>query len=150
MRYCDTTKYPKIYSDSYWGTCRGIPHQDIIDSRNQFVEDYGITKYKTSFYKMYVNGLDHQEFYEDNKGRIVHIFSCNPNGLNKDISSFKIIKPIYNRDQITGMRKFETQKSKKILMSSIFNYIPDEIVKHINSYIETKKKTHRIFSNYGR
>lgn len=50
LRYCELTKYPKIFDGSYWGNFRHNPNnltdgqRTIIENRNKFVQDYDIKK----------------------------------------------------------------------------------------------------------
>ena len=45
--YYEATKYPEIFSDSYWGGHRGEVKNTIINNRNYFVEKYNISGYKS-------------------------------------------------------------------------------------------------------
>jgi len=42
--YYSLTENPDLYKKTYWGHHRGKPKQTIINNRNKFIEDYGITK----------------------------------------------------------------------------------------------------------
>jgi len=139
MEYASTTKYEAIYKDSYWGSHRtyhDAPPKTIIDTRNQFIEKYQIVKRIDPSYDVWKlnDNLDHQEFYEDVHGRIVHIYS-----QHHAHSAFKTIPSMYAPNQITGLKLIETRKSRKLLMKTIFDKLPDDIGTIIKEYIKKSK-----------
>lgn len=84
----DTTDYPNIYKQTYWGNFEYKPGHfsatsEIINNRNKFVKDYDIQKcvlIKPEFiYEMVnrskYNYLDHVECYKANNGDYVLISS---------------------------------------------------------------------------
>ena len=141
-RYADHTRYPEIYSCSYWGSFVGKPHDDIIKSRNKFVEERHIVSPKRltsgQYRNNYLQGLDHQEFYEDSLGRIIHVYS-----QHQVSPLFTPMSPIYNKGQVSGYRAVETRKSKNRLLKRLFQPLPDDVVNIINSFmIQTKAKVY--------
>jgi hypothetical protein len=83
-KYYEHTNYPKIYSETYWGSFLGKPSDTILENRNRFINDYEIsTKYPSSnktiseLYYTLRNGrlsshTDHIEIYRTvNRGVIV-------------------------------------------------------------------------------
>ena len=50
MRYhlynYEQTKYPKIYTNTYWGNFKELVNKEIIDNRNDFVTKYNIKGWK--------------------------------------------------------------------------------------------------------
>jgi len=120
----EITNHPKIFKHTYWGkfeTYPGYPLPEIVSNRNDFIREQCIVKQKdphANFYHIMREGnysqlMDHSESYEDDMGRLVHVYSKHPNGL-VPIPHYVRIKPIYATDQHTMMRKYETAKSKRM------------------------------------
>jgi hypothetical protein len=79
--------------------------------------------------------MDHQEFYEDNWGRMVQVYSEYPRTHYGIFPRFTPMKPIYALDQESGYRIVETLKSKHLLDKKVFHKLPDELVKYIKEYL---------------
>ena len=120
----ELTKYQKIFKDTYWGTFEtyvGYPLPEIVSNRNAFIQTHNIVAQKkphAAFYRImregnYTQLMDHCESYEDDKGRLVHVYSKHPNGL-VPVPFYERIPPIYALDQHTMIRKYETAKSKRL------------------------------------
>ena len=137
MRYYETTNYPNIYKNSYWGNFdveADRPEKEVIQNRNAFIENHQIVVHKRltmTQYDKYRTEADHQETYEDKLGRIVQVYSEHNS---KKYPIYKPMKPIYALDQVSGYRKIETRKSKNILMKKVFHNIPDDVVKYIKKF----------------
>ena len=153
--YADHTAYPRIYRSSYWGNFEGKPkHDSLLKNRNKFVECFDIVAYDNSISKYYKESrlksslrshyedqdywYDHQEFYLDRHGRIVHVYSQHrSNGFDP---SFKLTWPMYDTCQFTAVKFVETLKSKNKLMKTIFARLPDPITALINEFAVAKKQ----------
>ena len=152
--YSDRTKYPKLFKQCYWGMFTAAdpvrperaqePDKAIVAARNRFVEEYKIVAYP----KMNLDSvrldqlkLDHQEFWEDDQGRIVHLFSHHPTlGVPPE---FRVIYSLYSQSQVTGLRIVETLRSKRKLLKAVFKKVPDEVALIINLFITGVKKAKR-------
>jgi hypothetical protein len=143
-----TTEYPNIYKNAYWGSFSVSDNlnPEIIKNRNEFIKRFKITKYKkitehqwrkqnwewdgSTIISYNRIDIDHQEYYEDIYGRMIYVCSqYNPYPL------YKQMKPIYTLDNWSGYKIAETTKSKKILMKQIFDKFPPEISKYIQTYL---------------
>jgi hypothetical protein len=156
MNYASYTKYPEVYIRSYWGRFEGHPGNDVIEARNKFAEKYGlvvvskplsIDKIRGEFRRTEEGTLDHQEFYEDKLGRIVHVYSGNwsrPESWSSDLHPlFKQIPPMYRDSLPTACRIVESIRSKNILIKMLkqkFSRLPDEIVSLIKIFLLEKKR----------
>jgi hypothetical protein len=118
IRYCDGTKYSKIYKDVYWGSHRG--HSECFENRNAFIENYKIKKVLKSYAKKHMFELiyqrltresvniDHCEYY-DTGYSIIGITShhCFPYQLETFKKyGFALIDPLYCLDQSTHMLEY--------------------------------------------
>ena len=115
--YYNLTNYPNLFKHCYWGNHVPIdnhPSPEIVAARNRFVEEYKIVAWHnhTVRVRMPQNGMqfNHQEFWEDDQGRIVHIFSHNYKEMP---SNFVKISSLYTGGTVTGLRIVETLKSKR-------------------------------------
>lgn len=86
---CDYTKYPKIYSHTYWGNFSKTADEvddELIDNRNTFIEKYNITSYASKIpnyvsNEMDINNksefphIDHTECYKNKAGNYVLVVS---------------------------------------------------------------------------
>lgn len=155
MKNCEATDYPKIYKNVYWGNhTTSVKHpisSVVLKNRNDFIKEHGIVAQKNasgSFHynkiatkNHYTQLMDHKESYEDAIGRIVYVYSRHPSSI-KPIPLYRQIKPIYATDQHTMMCKYETPKSTRLLMKTIYKSLPDDVVGIINTFIKktpTKK-----------
>ena len=88
MSIYQSTQYPQIYINTYWGSNSLEPHngitQDIITNRNNFIRDYNINKCVTDPAKYIKNQIqnevdlgicDHLECYKTNDKRYILISS---------------------------------------------------------------------------
>ena len=147
------TAYPRLFEKCYWGQhplkppypvnpleqVEKLPESTIVHARNKFIEDHHIVRhYKNNYSCMRIHGLDHQEFWVDREGRVVHIYSeCKYRGV---YPGFKQIRPMYDLGQITCLRKIETTASKKKLMKTLFSKMPDFAALLIQEYLVVPKK----------
>ena len=155
MKNYEATDYPKIYKNVPWGGHTIYDTRplcdEILKNRNDFIKEHGIVAQKDasgSFHynkiatkNRYTQLMDHEESYEDAIGRIIYVYSKHPNSI-KPIPLYRQIKPIYRTEQNTMMRKYETPKSTRLLMKTIYKSLPDDVVGIINSFIKktpTKK-----------
>lgn len=141
------TNYNSIYKNVYWGTFIAsrntqITISSIIHARNWFILKYKIVKNKKCLQKYSQLrrelDLDHTEYYEDEMGRFIYVYSMNYLCHHPD--GFTPIYSMYAKDQKTAIKIFETTKSKKKLYKKIMERIPDDIVNIINSYLSKKEK----------
>jgi hypothetical protein len=141
------TNYESIYKNVYWGTFIASRNKDItipsiIHARNWFILKYKIVKNKDCLQKYRELrrdlDLDHTEYYEDIHGRFIYIYSMHRSY--PQVDGFTTIYSMYAQDQKTGIKIFETTKSKKKLYKKIMKQIPDDIVNIINSYLSKKEK----------
>lgn len=142
MRYYKKTAYPEIYKSSNWGNRNDIYiecDKSIYDNRNAFIKNHGIVKYRRMTYKESRSNptVDHDESYEDIWGRLIQVYSCYSKIPNPH---YIPMKPMFGLDQISGYRKVETRKSKTILMKQVFDKIPEEVVKYIQTFIRRSSK----------
>jgi len=77
-QYCQETKYPSIYKNSYWGRHRYNPqnpiHEKIIFNRNEFIEKNNITSFvKTLSQSIRVRLLVHNCEIIDHRGNKIPI-----------------------------------------------------------------------------
>ena len=86
--FYEHTKYPKIYKKTYWGQFEKFVDLNIINNRNEFIEDFNIDrkcKFTKKFFKNnpkfehYMtnepNVFDHTEAYRDNNNNYVIVVS---------------------------------------------------------------------------
>ena len=81
LTYAAMTKYPKLFSKTYWGNFGQDPHPclpEILAARNQLVEDFELTK----VVQRYPGGLipvtrqfDHMEVYRTRAGGVLFLVS---------------------------------------------------------------------------
>jgi hypothetical protein len=128
------TAHSTIYKHSYWGSfyhTKDTINKILIKNRNEFIHKYKIKSYSKPFKTLY--DLDHKEYYTDNFGRQIIIFSQHPS---RDYdNTFTLIKPLYNLDQITGIKIIETLKSKRLLKKTIYDKLPTDISLFIQTFI---------------
>lgn len=73
--HADFTKYPRIYSQVYWGAFQGASAQDIIDNRNEFIKDFDIkSRYRLPQYMKKKHGYSVDRNWEDEKERKLNVF----------------------------------------------------------------------------
>ena len=88
MSIYQSTQFPKIYINTYWGSIPLHPHngisQDIIINRNNFIQDYNINKcvkYPPKYIEKQIQNeidlgiCDHLEYYKTNDKRYIIISS---------------------------------------------------------------------------
>lgn len=147
MRLSELTKFNSIYKKTYWGNFdkhinnEEIANKQIIAARDWFILKHKIVKCvacprKYSDFRHKLN-LDHTEYYEDNLGRFIYLYSIT--SILVQPKDFTIIHSMYSEDQTTGIKIFETAKSKKQLYKKIKERIPDDVVKIVNSYLLKKE-----------
>ena len=116
----ELTEYPKIFKGIWWGLCgkyRGeYASPEIINNRNSFVKEHNIVAHKLATKRLLRKILldintGSYESYEDNIGRIVIL--CNKEKINNP-SMWTQIDPMITLDQQTTIRKYETDKSKRL------------------------------------
>ena len=114
------TNYNSIYKHTYWGNFSILRNEQItipsiIQARNDFILNYKIVKNRKCLQKYgQMRGdlhLDHTEFYEDDKGRFIYVYSMHHSYPLSE--GFTIINSMYAPDQITAIKIFETAKSLK-------------------------------------
>jgi len=147
--YYETTDYPKIYKNAYWGshqiqTLKNVhyPEQEIIQNRNDFIKRFEILKYKRPTHRQWEiqeklhhnTRIDHREYYEDRHGRTIYVCS-----QYDPFPFYKQMKPIYSPSQWSGYQIVETTKSKKLLIQTIFSKLPPDISKYILTFMKPIK-----------
>ncbi len=88
MSTYQSTEYPQIYINTYWGSSPLNPHNgitpDIITNRNNFIQNYNIgkcVKYPPKYIKKQIQNeinlgiCDHLEYYKTNDKRYILISS---------------------------------------------------------------------------
>ena len=144
------TEFPEIYKKCYWGHCsrEDGPGQSVVDARNAFIRRHRIKGWyslSTAKYRKKDWVYDHQEFYEDNLGRIIHIYSqdlvC---GVDP---TFERIAPMYwpSPSYFTAMKTMETRRSTTRLMKTIYNRFLEEISDLIQAFVGQSKKRKRSY-----
>ena len=141
MNYYEFTRNPNIFKDTNWGSHEeykpaNLPSDEIVKNRNGFIEQHNIVCVKKFPKATDKRNVDHSETYEDEWGWIVHVYSQHPMCWREQLPMYKTIKPIYALNLDSKMRKYETAKSKKILMNDILRDIPDDVAKIINSFLK--------------
>lgn len=122
MYYYQSTKYPKLFEDTYWGRFNMLKDpadSKVIENRNKFIEEYKIIKNlrrsrRILFCKLYDTvRIDHLELYktEDNKILIVQSpYEGQLRNLTKTeekiLESFKEIYPIYHLTARTYIKEY--------------------------------------------
>jgi hypothetical protein len=111
----DYTAFPNIYKHSYWGNNRVELEEEIIQARNDFIQDYEIVSYYDGTSRYLIEDptgfdYDHKEYYRDKQGRVVQVYSQQENsGFDP---TFTKIAPMYNSMQFTAIKIVETIKSR--------------------------------------
>jgi hypothetical protein len=130
------TAHSTIYKHTYWGNfndTKDTINKILIKNRNEFIHKYKIKSYSKPCKICYTGYLDHKEYYTDNFGRQIIIFSQHPS---RDYdNTFTLIKPLYELDQITGIKIIETLKSKRLLKKTIYDKLPTDISLFIQTFI---------------
>ena len=115
------TNYNSIFKHTYWGKFSiernpQITVSSIIQARNDFIPNYNIVKHKKclqKYSKMRQElNLDHTEYYEDDKGRYIYVYSMHHSYPLAE--GFTKIDSMYATDQTTAIKIFETTKSLKL------------------------------------
>ncbi len=122
MFYYESTKYPELFKDTYWGMfnmLRDPAEKEVIENRNKFVEEYKITKkLRTSrrilFSKLHDTvRLDHLELYKTEDNKILIVQSPYEGQLRnltkieeKILESFKEIYPLYHLTAKTYIKEY--------------------------------------------
>ena len=149
--YYQTTDYPNIYKNAYWGThqiCRLTngqilrPEADIIQNRNDFIKRFEIVKYKRPTPRQWdiqeeKNGrtrIDHREYYEDIHKRTIYVCS-----QYDPFPMYRQMKPIYSPSQWSGYQIVETTQSKKLLIQKIFSKLPTDVSAYILTFMKPIK-----------
>ncbi|GMF25768.1 unnamed protein product [Phytophthora lilii] len=117
MKYCELTKYPKIYANTYWGRFDGKCDEEVISNRNEFTEEFGIKKQdmpkklNMSIFVLrngiYWNYIDHTECYFNGKSYVV---ITSPYGTYEDedvfmrATGFSKYKKLYSQDANTYIK----------------------------------------------
>lgn len=131
--YFELTKYPKIYSKSYWGNFllskihmylkNRFNTKQMIHNRNLFVEQYNIVKYKKPR-RNFENEIahyrytDHNEYYQDKDGNYLHVFSNHPCKDHMRLyDDYTIIYPLYAENQTTFIKHLPRLKPKRAKIS---------------------------------
>lgn len=148
--YYQTTDYPKIYKNAYWGTHKvctrnndsQYPEADIIQNRNDFIKQFKIVKYKRPTQRQWEiqeskhcrSRIDHREYYEDIHKRIIYVCS-----QYDPFPMYNQMKPIYSAGQWSGYQIVETTQSKKLLIQTIFSKLPPDVSKYILTFMKPIK-----------
>ena len=115
------TNYNSIYKKTYWGNFTTLGNERItvpaiIQARNDFILNYKIVKNKKCLQKYGRMRsdlhLDHTEFYEDDEGRYIYVYSMHHSY--PLVEGFTKINSMYAPDQTTAIKIFETTKSLKL------------------------------------
>lgn len=137
--YAELTRYNNIYKEVYWGWSTSSihgPSNAILHARNWFVLKYKIVKSKPCPMKQHTIRnelhLDHTETYEDIHGRLIFIYSMYDK---RPIPDFTPIYSMYDSDQRTAIRIYETRKSKNKMLKQIASRLPDDLNKIIAEYL---------------
>ena len=115
MKYFyDCTKYPRIYDGTYWGHfSRENLEQELIDNRNNFINDYHIkrsckTPKKFDKYVQFKDEpflCDHIECYYTTDRK--YIIVCSPYGERPTLltKGWKQIPPMYSTSATTYLKE---------------------------------------------
>jgi hypothetical protein len=147
----DTTEYPKIFNNTYWGAFEFQPDElEITHNRNYFIKDFNISKvYDGDFIDMcderlrnYGRCFDHFEFYSTKGGRIIFLNSPYIGALGeKGIDFLRSIgmdkyATLYHKDAVSFVMDFANIKEfhvfcKKVIGKSMEETTPEVITKEI-------------------
>lgn len=125
--YCEMTKYPEIFRETYWGIFkhdeRDTYYLPMFENRNRFIENFPMIKKNINwtksnrkeffgplFERVVADGtsVDHCEYY-DTGYSIIGISShyCNEsNHATWQKYGFRLIDPIYSLEQSTYMYEY--------------------------------------------
>jgi hypothetical protein len=112
MKYHELTKYPKIFSNSYWGNHEvkdDTRLENIILCRNAFVEFFRISEYiDNERPSKLLRIFDHCELYKSDFGYI-YIVSPYNGSYDNDSGSYGFIKgaKLYNENCETYLKSFD-------------------------------------------
>ncbi len=153
MKIFERTRYPIIYSPSYWGQCNYIPEDncgrdDVIENRNNFVEKYKITipchpeanKLSDVLGK---KCFDHCELYKSSEGSIILVSSFykakSPEGFKETMSmmGFFIDNYLYHPLAETYVQEFSDDKEFENFLVLYGKEEKDAIGPHTHRQIDT-------------
>jgi len=141
MRFYESTSYPKLFRQVYWGQFR---YRDracveelrmIVENRDRFYEDYHIKSVldkrpqwvlnetfvsKTGLVSKYTimdDIRDHVEYYRDLLGNIVSVFSMDDGNIDKTPiieKGYHVYLPLYQAHQTTYIKVLPRKKNGEI------------------------------------
>ena len=141
--YYQSTKYPLIYRNSYWGGCSGdIPTKTILENRNNFIEKYNISDYRpysTLSHKMIKKT---HIFYDDNYNKKTppkdlhkHYFQWDA-GMSKDHKEYYTIKGTYGKSIIVLFSQFKHDHLHNVILEHEYFEVPPLYNEGLTTYIK--------------
>lgn len=104
--HADFTKYPKIFSQVYWGAFEGESAKDIIDNRNDFIKEFNIkSRYRFPQYMWKKYGVFTDRHWVDEKATL----------------GKWIIPPMNKRCKLDHIEIYKTRDNKCVIVNSPYS-----------------------------